>query len=50
MGASDAFTSLGYLIAAAIVTVGGLGAYAGWLAQRYRSIQARYQQFPRYDR
>ena len=40
----DAYASVGYLMAAAVATVGGLGAYAVLLMQRYRSTRVRNQQ------
>lgn len=45
--AGDAYASVGYLIAAAVATVGGLGAYAMLLVQRYQSTRARRQQLQR---
>jgi hypothetical protein len=42
--AGDAYASIGYLIAAAVATVGGLGVYAVMLVARYRATRARYQQ------
>jgi CcmD family protein len=39
--ASDAFASIGYLVAAAAVTIVGLAGYAVFLAQRLRQARAR---------